>query len=130
MFCIMVFIRLSQVLTSIVLFCNYSPINCQALYIFDQIFGNAAIGLASINLSLRTMAVWSQSLYVVIPLVLIILGHWSLLLHGLLIKAAWIPGAGCQITNTSNKILAATFVYRYEKLVSCQWTSISRFCRK
>ena len=89
----------------------YRPIDCQALYIFNQVFGNAAIGLASINLSLRTIAVWSQSLYIVVPLVAIILGHWSLLLHGLLIKAAWIDGAGCQITNTDNKLLAVTFIY-------------------
>ncbi|KAI0918715.1 hypothetical protein AcV5_002633 [Taiwanofungus camphoratus] len=87
------------------------PVNCQALYTYNQVFGNAAIGLASINLSLRTMAVWSQSWYIVIPLVLVILGHWSLLLHGILLKAAWIPGEGCQITETSNTILAATFIY-------------------
>ena len=30
------------------------PVNCQALYTINQIFGNATIGLASINLSLRT----------------------------------------------------------------------------
>lgn len=87
------------------------PVNCQALYTYNQIFGNASIGLASINLSLRTMAVWSQSVYVVVPLVVVILGHWSLLLHGILLTAAWIPGQGCAITNTSNTILAATFIY-------------------
>ncbi|KAI0642736.1 hypothetical protein C8Q79DRAFT_1003058 [Trametes meyenii] len=87
------------------------PVNCQALYTYNQIFGNASIGLASINLSLRTMAVWSQAWYIVAPLILIILGHWSLLLHGILLKAAWIPGQGCAITQTSNTILAATFIY-------------------
>ncbi|KAH9941757.1 uncharacterized protein BXZ73DRAFT_41701 [Epithele typhae] len=88
-----------------------SPVNCQALYTVNQIFGNAAIGLASINLSLRTMAVWSQAWYIVVPLVALIIGHWSLLLHGILLKAAWIPGTGCAITYTSNTILAATFIY-------------------
>ncbi|GJE94553.1 hypothetical protein PsYK624_107230 [Phanerochaete sordida] len=86
-------------------------VNCQALYTYNQIFGNAAIGLASINLSLRTIAVWSQSKYIIAALVLIIMGHWSLLLHGLLIKAEWIPGTGCAITNTDNTMLAATFIY-------------------
>ena len=64
---------------------------------------------------------WSQSLYIVVPLVAIILGHWSLLLHGLLIKAAWIDGAGCQITNTDNKLLAVTFIYSmcFDLLVLC-----------
>ncbi|KAI5117159.1 hypothetical protein M0805_001017 [Coniferiporia weirii] len=98
-----------------------TEIDCQGLYIFNQVFGNAAIGLASINLSLRTIAVWSQSLYIVVPLVLIILGHWSLLLHGLLISAAWIDGVGCSITKTDNTILAATFIYSmcFDFLVLC-----------
>ncbi|KAH9914945.1 uncharacterized protein B0H18DRAFT_886481 [Fomitopsis serialis] len=86
-------------------------VNCQALYTYNQVFGNSAIGLASINLSIRTMAVWSQALYIVIPLIAVILGHWSLLLHGIYIKAAWISGQGCAITNTNNKLLAATFIY-------------------
>ena len=66
-----------------------------------QVAGNMAIGLASINLSVRTyvpnlimlnlgltmsewdrMAVWDQSRYIVAPLIVCILGHWSLLMHG------------------------------------------------
>ncbi|KAK7681333.1 hypothetical protein QCA50_015424 [Cerrena zonata] len=86
------------------------PVDCQALYTYNQVFGNAAIGLASINLSLRTMAVWSQSRYIVVLLVMIIMGHWSLLLHGILLKAEWMNGT-CVITNTDNKILAASFIY-------------------
>ncbi|KAG5646356.1 hypothetical protein DXG03_003679 [Asterophora parasitica] len=88
-----------------------TEINCQGLYTFNQCFGNAAIGLASINLSLRTMAVWSQRWYIVVPLVGVILGHWSLLLHGVLLKAAWVPGVGCIITSTDNNLLAITFIY-------------------
>ncbi|TFK38035.1 hypothetical protein BDQ12DRAFT_606964 [Crucibulum laeve] len=88
-----------------------TEVDCQGLYTFNQCFGNAAIGLASINLSLRTIAVWSQKWYVVIPLVAVILGHWSLLLHGILLKAAWVPEQGCVITETNNKLLAVTFIY-------------------
>ncbi|EAU89638.1 hypothetical protein CC1G_02527 [Coprinopsis cinerea okayama7 len=88
-----------------------TEINCQGLYTFNQCFGNASIGLASINLSLRTIAVWSQAWYIWVPLVAIILGHWSLLLHGILLKAAWIEGQGCVITDTNSKLLAATFIY-------------------
>lgn len=74
---------------------------------------------------------WSQSKVLIVILVLLIMGHWSLLLHGaslrtypptlpellmrvilgLLIKAEWVPGAGCVITNTDNTMLAATFIY-------------------
>ncbi|KDQ58545.1 hypothetical protein JAAARDRAFT_34361 [Jaapia argillacea MUCL 33604] len=87
------------------------PVNCQALYTFNQVCGNVAIGMASINLSIRTMAVWSQKWYIVGPLIAIILGHWSLLLHGILLKAVYIPGEGCVITSTSNTVLAGTFIY-------------------
>ncbi|KAG8216909.1 hypothetical protein J3R82DRAFT_7182 [Butyriboletus roseoflavus] len=70
----------------------------------------AAVGLASINLSIRTMAVWSQNKYIVAFLILVILGHWSLLLHGTLLKAAWVQGT-CVITDTNNQILAICFIY-------------------
>jgi len=77
------------------------------------------------------MAIWSQNRYIVGGLVLVILGHWSLILQGapfpwkvdfhsdglislfigVQLKAIWIPGVGCQITETHNKILAAIFIY-------------------
>lgn len=38
------------------------------------------------------------------------MGHWSLLLHGILLKAEW-TGQGCAITQTDNKLLAASFIY-------------------
>lgn len=77
------------------------------------------------------MAVWSRRWYIVAPLVLIILGHWSLLLHGMrwnqsilfslfilkllmigvLLKATWVPGQGCLITETDSRLLAITFIY-------------------
>ena len=59
----------------------------------------------------RRMAVWGQKWYIVAALVLISLGHWSLLLHGILLTAAWIPGEGCVITSTDSRILSATFIY-------------------
>lgn len=57
------------------------------------------------------MAVWGQKWYIIAALVLISLGHWSLLLHGILLTAAWIPGQGCVITSTDSKLLSATFIY-------------------
>ena len=30
---------------------------------------------------------------------------------GVLLKAVWIPGQGCAITETDNKLLAITFIY-------------------
>ncbi|KAK7044852.1 hypothetical protein R3P38DRAFT_2609161 [Favolaschia claudopus] len=99
-----------------------TKIDCQGLYTFNALFGNAAIGLASINLSLRTIAVWNQRWFIWIPLTLVIMGHLSLLLHGVLIKADWIPEqGGCVITETDNRLLAATFIYgmSFDFLVLC-----------
>ncbi|KAG6915510.1 hypothetical protein DXG01_011135 [Tephrocybe rancida] len=86
--------------------------------------GNAAVGLASINLSIRTffefssqakagnrMAVWSQNRWIIGFLILLILGHWSLILQGVLLSAVWVDPVGCVITATNNRVLAATFVY-------------------
>jgi len=86
-------------------------IDCQVLYTFNSLFGQASIGLASINLSLRTIAIWSKRWYIVAPLVTIILGHWTLLLFGIHVKAKWIDGQGCVITETHSKLLAITFIY-------------------
>ncbi|KAI0056212.1 hypothetical protein BV25DRAFT_1640179 [Artomyces pyxidatus] len=98
-----------------------TEVNCQGLYTFNQCMGNFAIGLASVNLSLRTMAVWGQKWYIVAPLVAIILGHWSLLLHGILLTAEWVPGEGCVIVSTDSKLLSATFIYSmaFDFIVLC-----------
>jgi len=88
-----------------------TEINCQALYTFNQLSGDAAVGLASINLSILTTAIWAQNKYIIGLLVLIILGHWSLILQGVQLKAEWVEGTGCVITQTNNKILAAIFIY-------------------
>ncbi|KAJ7832913.1 hypothetical protein B0H14DRAFT_2802383, partial [Mycena olivaceomarginata] len=86
--------------------------NCQAIYAFNQFAGDAAVGLASINLSLRTLAIWSQNGWIKILLIVIILGHWSLILQGVLLKAHWDDQAAtCVITSSNNTILAATFTY-------------------
>ncbi|KAF7351390.1 hypothetical protein MSAN_01570700 [Mycena sanguinolenta] len=87
-------------------------INCQAIYTFNQFAGDAAVGLASINLSLRTLAIWSQNKWIKIMLILIILGHWALILQGVLLKAHWEPSINaCQLTVSNNRLLAATFTY-------------------
>lgn len=90
------------------------------------------------------MAVWNQKWFIVLPLTAIILGHWSLLLHGkscttprtpiyelivmftfsllgVLLKASWIPPAGCVIVSTDNHLLAITFIYTmvFDLVVLC-----------
>jgi hypothetical protein len=78
------------------------------------------------------MAIWSQNRYIVGGLVLVILGHWSIIIlqgapfpckldfHsdglivlfiGVQVKAILIPGVGCHLTETHNKVLPAIFIY-------------------
>jgi hypothetical protein len=75
------------------------------------------------------MAIWSQNKYIVGFLVLVAFGHWSLILQGkhsnsnfasfselvstsgVQLRAIWVDGVGCVITQTNNTVLAATFIY-------------------
>ncbi|KAJ4490136.1 hypothetical protein J3R30DRAFT_3419355 [Lentinula aciculospora] len=90
-----------------------TKLNCQAIYIFNQLAGNASVGLASINLSLRTLAVYGNPKALAVILLIVILGHWSLILQaGVLLRAAWSnESSQCVIVYTNNTILAATFIY-------------------
>ncbi|KAJ3783492.1 hypothetical protein GGU10DRAFT_316775 [Lentinula aff. detonsa] len=90
-----------------------TKLNCQAIYVFNQLAGNACVGLASINLSLRTLAVYGNSKLLAIILVIAILGHWSLILQaGVLLRAVWSDQSNqCIIVFTNNTILAATLIY-------------------
>ncbi|CAK5262060.1 unnamed protein product [Mycena citricolor] len=106
------YLLLAALIGIIIAFDTTKEINCQALFTFNQVAGDAAVGLASINLSLRTLAIWSQNRWIMILLVLIILGHWSLILQGVLLNAVWVPSLNtCAITKTNSTILAATFTY-------------------
>ena len=57
------------------------------------------------------MAIWSHNKFIIVGLIVIIMGHWSLILAGSQLKAIWVEGAGCVIVETNNKILAAIFIY-------------------
>ncbi|KAE9407891.1 hypothetical protein BT96DRAFT_986128 [Gymnopus androsaceus JB14] len=90
-----------------------TELNCQPLFTFNQLAGNASVGLASINLSLRTLAVYRNSKPLTVVIVCLILGHWSLILQaGVLLKATWSEEESqCIIVSTDNTVLAATFIY-------------------
>ncbi|OAX31917.1 hypothetical protein K503DRAFT_805667 [Rhizopogon vinicolor AM-OR11-026] len=98
-----------------------SEINCQALCAFNQLAGDAAVRLASINLALRTIAIWLHNKRVIVLLVLMVVWHWSLMLRGMLLTAIWVPGVGCQITNSNTTILAVMFIYSmcFDFVVMC-----------
>ena len=57
------------------------------------------------------MGVWEMKPYIVVPLVALIMGHWSLLMHGIFLKSEWTDGHGCAITSTSIHFVLISYVY-------------------
>lgn len=90
-----------------------TEINCQAMYTLAQFLGNVAIGTTSNLLMFRAMAIWSRNTWVVVPLILVALGHWAILLHGIIaVRAVWNATAGvCVVTGTSNIFLRLLYNY-------------------
>ncbi|KAF8520116.1 hypothetical protein JB92DRAFT_2709619 [Gautieria morchelliformis] len=88
-------------------------VNCQALYTLNQFSGNSAIGLASMLFMLRTVAVWNRSLYVTIPLVIICLGQWAILLHGMTtVVSIWNPERNaCVVIDSGTIFLDLIYFY-------------------
>ncbi|KAH7928831.1 hypothetical protein BV22DRAFT_170973 [Leucogyrophana mollusca] len=88
-----------------------AQLNCQALYTFTEFVGNAACGFASINLALRVVAIWVQNKWIIGLVVVIILGHWPLILMGGVLTAVWVPGTGCAIVRRNTTVLGGLFIY-------------------
>lgn len=90
-----------------------SEINCQALYSFNQFAGNSAIGAASTLFMIRTTAIWNSSLYISIPLILVALGHWGCLLHGMTtVVSNWEPSTQtCVLLDTGGVSLELLYFY-------------------
>lgn len=73
------------------------------------------------------IAVWSKPWYIVAPLIVLILGHFGILLHGkyptsylltpphpraaVTISGIWVPGKGCVTTYANEPVLMATYIY-------------------
>ncbi|CAL1698753.1 unnamed protein product [Somion occarium] len=102
---------LAAFLTSLVVFDVKTEINCKAVLAVFQFTGSAVGGFSSINFALRTIALWQRHWTICILMTLLILGHWSLILHGLLIEGVYVPGQGCVITNIHNTVLTANLIY-------------------
>jgi len=90
-----------------------SPVNCQALYTWNQFGGNTSMGAASTLLMLRTVAVWNKKLYIIIPLGLISAGQWGILLHGVTtVKAFADPTTGaCVVAQVQGLFLNLVYLW-------------------
>ncbi|QRW18053.1 hypothetical protein RhiXN_02977 [Rhizoctonia solani] len=83
------------------------------MYTLAQFLGNIAIGTTSNLLMFRAIAIWSRSIWIVVPLVLVALGHWAILFHGIIaVRATWNAAVGvCVVTGTSNIFLRLLYNY-------------------
>ncbi|KAF8843882.1 hypothetical protein BDN67DRAFT_1008582 [Paxillus ammoniavirescens] len=93
-------------------------VNCKALYAFSQFAGDAAVGLACINLSLRTIAIWSQNKWII---GILTNKRFLTSLIGVPVSAAWVPGVGCVLVGGSTTIAVAIFIYSmcFDFIVLC-----------
>ncbi|KAJ7584008.1 hypothetical protein C8J56DRAFT_790038 [Mycena floridula] len=89
------------------------PVHCQAAYISTSILGDTAICAATINLSIRTMVVWAYDTRIMATLIVLILGHFTVITlnisHGQLDRIA--SGNRCVLTRMDPKVNAAMFMY-------------------
>jgi len=90
-----------------------AELNCQALYTFNQIFGEIGIGSASALLMLRTIAVWGRSLWIAVPLCVLHVGQWGVLMHAVTtVRADWNTQAdACVITDAGTITLDLIYIY-------------------
>ncbi|CAL1698259.1 unnamed protein product [Somion occarium] len=88
-----------------------TPVNCAALYGVVGFAGQASVGLPSLILAIRTMVIWRMDLRVVIPLSVLIVGHWVFILLGSVITGNWVDGQGCLFDVHYHYALIVTFVY-------------------
>ncbi|KAG9035957.1 hypothetical protein FRB95_010165 [Tulasnella sp. JGI-2019a] len=93
---------------------NYTlELNCQALFTFNALMGNIAIGAASSLLMLRTIAVWSRNKWVMWPIVVCALAQYGILLHGCVtVSASWSDVQGtCAVKSVPAINLKVLYLY-------------------
>ncbi|KAL0577497.1 hypothetical protein V5O48_004483 [Marasmius crinis-equi] len=88
-------------------------IDCRALMLFIETMGSLSVGLACVNLAIRTIAVWRNDRRIVIGLIVVILGHWAILLRDIvIIRSQWVDGQGCIVTNNQpQQLFTAVYIY-------------------
>ncbi|ESK92564.1 hypothetical protein Moror_4363 [Moniliophthora roreri MCA 2997] len=92
---------------------SLSAANCVPLSQVSQVAGCVTIALASMNLALRTVALWRENLMVISTLIAAILGHWGLALFiGTLSRAHWnSDNNACEITNDRPLYIVGLYSY-------------------
>ncbi|KAK7692885.1 hypothetical protein QCA50_004520 [Cerrena zonata] len=105
------YMALLAVIVTLVAFDRTAPMDCRATLFIFQISGSAVTGLATITLAMRATAIWGNRRSVKYPVIGLVLGHWILILHGILVEGRFVPGEGCVLTHIHNALLAANLGY-------------------
>lgn len=71
------------------------------------------VGAILIVVSIRTIAVWNKNLFVVVPLVIISLGQWGILLHGITtVSATYVPETNsCNVAQVEGLFLNLVYLW-------------------
>ncbi|KAG8847112.1 hypothetical protein FRB91_000183 [Serendipita sp. 411] len=91
----------------------HTKINCQALYNFNQFAGNSTLGASSTLLMLRSIAIWQRNRYISLFFVVVGLGLWGILMHGVTtVRAHWSPELNtCAVDAVTGVYLSLVYLY-------------------
>ncbi|KAG9032103.1 hypothetical protein FRB95_001880 [Tulasnella sp. JGI-2019a] len=108
-----------------------TKINCQALYTFNQLFGNIAIGTASALLMLHTIAIWSRSRNIMYPLMALFLGQWAIIIYNAVtVSASWSSDANACVIKAAPMInLKLIYIYATFFDLTMLTATITGLCR-
>ncbi|KAI9567127.1 hypothetical protein HD554DRAFT_1026886 [Boletus coccyginus] len=110
---------ISRALIVIELSASSESFACQPVIAAIAITADIAIGTTSINLMIRTWVIWKNSRFVHLLLLLLALGHWTILVTGTAtVKISWLNGV-CVTHFTQPGVTAGVYVYTvcYDLLV-------------
>ncbi|KAF9524367.1 hypothetical protein CPB83DRAFT_616449 [Crepidotus variabilis] len=102
---------LGSLIAGIAMF-DIPSVSCHAAFTATLVLTHMSLGLASINLAVRTIAIWAQSKYVSWILCFIIVGQWSLIVvQATTVSTIDLPGGGCMPETKNFKWVTAIYVY-------------------
>ncbi|KAF9522489.1 hypothetical protein CPB83DRAFT_911287 [Crepidotus variabilis] len=88
------------------------PIDCTTSFRAAIFLGNMSLGLAGVNLAIRTIAIWNRNTRLIAALALLMAGHWALIVtFAAGVKSEYIPNMGCGPPQFNQSILIAILVY-------------------
>ncbi|KAJ8089654.1 hypothetical protein PM082_014915 [Marasmius tenuissimus] len=88
------------------------PVNCDTVYAFVTIPGTTALGVDSLNLAIRTMAVWGNDRFVVGGLSVLLAGQFAAIVRSvpITVRGSYVEGTGCVIISAQAEIFATLYI--------------------